>query len=79
MAGSSGARSWSNLLFLRRSFAYRYAAAEMLRQARAFPPGPERTAATQVARALKDLARDEAWLEGQVPNLRDVAGRAMKA
>lgn len=68
-----------NLLFLHRSLAYRYAAGEMLRHARALPLGSERRAARQVARALKDLARSEAWLEGQVPNIRRLARRTRKA
>jgi hypothetical protein len=55
----------SNLLFLRRPYAYRNAAVETLRKARAMPPGPERRAARQLARALTDLAKTEAWLEGQ--------------
>ncbi len=60
----------SNLLFFRRSYAYRNAAAEMMRKARTMPLGPERRAARQLARALKDLAKTEAWLEGQTPHLR---------
>ena len=63
----------SNLLFFRRSYAYRNAAAEMMRKARAMPLGPERRAARQLARALKDLAKTEAWLEGQTPHLGPVA------
>jgi hypothetical protein len=55
-----------NLLFLRRSYAYRHAAIEMMRKARAMPLGSERRAAQQLARALKDLAKNEAWLEGRV-------------
>jgi len=55
-----------SLLFLRRSYAYRHAAIEMMRKARAIPLGPERRAAHQLARALKDLAKNEAWLEGRV-------------
>jgi hypothetical protein len=58
-----------NLLFFRRSCAYRSAAAEMMRKARAMPVGSERRAARQLARALKDLANTEAWLEGQTPHL----------
>jgi hypothetical protein len=54
-----------NLLFLRRSYAYRHAAIEMMRKARAIPLA-ERRAAHQLARALKDLAKNEAWLEGRV-------------
>jgi hypothetical protein len=68
-------RRWtvSNLLFFRRSFAYRNAAVEMLRKARAMAPGPERRAARRLARALGDLAKTEAWLEGEMPRLRAVA------
>jgi hypothetical protein len=54
----------SNLLFLRRSYAYRHAAAAALRKARALPVGPERDMARVLARGLRDLARTEAWLEG---------------
>jgi hypothetical protein len=60
----------SNLLFFRRSLAYRNAAAEMIRKARAMPPGSERRTARRLARALKDLADTEAWLEGQPSHLR---------
>jgi hypothetical protein len=60
----------SNLIFFRRSLAYRNAAAEMMRKARAMPFGPERRATRQLARALKDLAKTEAWLEGQTPRPR---------
>jgi hypothetical protein len=63
----------SNLLFFRRSCAYRSAATEMMRKARATPPGSERRAARQLARALRDLADTEAWLEGQPPHLRPAA------
>ena len=59
----------SNLLFFRRSDAYRNAAAEMMHKARAMPLGPERRAARQFARALRDLAKTEAWLEGRTPRL----------
>lgn len=57
----------SNLLFFRRSLAYRHTALETLHKARAMPPGPERRAALRFARALSDLAKTEAWLEGQAP------------
>jgi hypothetical protein len=63
----------NNLLFFRRSCAYRDAAAETMRRARAMPPGSERRAARQLARALKDLAKTEAWLEGQTPRQRAMA------
>jgi hypothetical protein len=69
----------SNLIFLRRSYAYRHAAVEMMLRARALAPGPERRAARQLARALKDLARNEAWLEGQVANRPQVPRRAVSA
>jgi hypothetical protein len=60
----------SNLLFLRRSYAYRHAAVETFRKLRAMPLGPERRAARQLGRALTDLAKTEAWLEGQTLHLR---------
>ena len=63
----------SNLLFLRRSLAYRHTAVETMRKARAMPPGAERRAARQFARALSDLAKTEAWLEGQTPRRRAAA------
>src|SRR6202165_5583010 len=76
--GNDRASPWrssavSNLLFFRRSLAYRSAAVEMMRNARAMPLGLERRAARQLARALKDLAKTEAWLAGQKPGLRPVA------
>jgi hypothetical protein len=55
----------SNLVFFRRSLAYRHAALEMMRRARALPPGRERSGKRHLARALLDLAKTEAWLEGQ--------------
>ena len=61
-----------NLLFFRRSCAYRNAAIEMMRKARAMPLGSERRAARQLARALRDLAKTEAWLEGETPRMRPV-------
>ena len=63
----------SNLLFFRRSLATRHAAVEIMRKARAMPPGPERRAARRFARALSDLAKTEAWLEGQAPQPRGPA------
>jgi len=71
----------SNLLFFRPSLATRHAAVERMRQARAMPPGPERRATRRFARALSDLAKTEAWLEGQAPRPRASAyehsGRAV--
>ena len=55
----------SKLLFLHRSCAYRHAAATALRKARALPVGPERNVQRALARGLSELARTEAWLEGQ--------------
>jgi hypothetical protein len=73
----------SNLLFFRPSLATRYAAVETIRQARAMPPGPERRATRRFARALSDLAKTEAWLEGQAPRQRASAyahpGRAVSS
>jgi hypothetical protein len=63
-------RAVSNLLFFRRSLAYRHAALEMMRKARAIPPGPERAHARHLAQALVDMAKTEAWLEGQTPRPR---------
>jgi hypothetical protein len=60
----------SNLLFFRRSLAYRHTALETMRKARAMPPGPERHAMRRFARALGELAKTEAWLEGQTPRWR---------
>ncbi|MDF0518521.1 hypothetical protein P0R31_14890 [Bradyrhizobium yuanmingense] len=54
------------VVFLYRSLAYRNAAADILRKARKLPLGAERSAARRYARALRDLARTEAWLEGRV-------------
>jgi hypothetical protein len=54
-----------NLLFLRRSYAYRHAAAAAFRNARALPIGSERNVQRVLGRALSELARTEAWLEGQ--------------
>ncbi|EJN06060.1 hypothetical protein PMI42_08279 [Bradyrhizobium sp. YR681] len=54
------------VVFLYRSLAYRNAAADMLRKARKLPRGAERSAARRYAKALGDLARTEAWLEGRI-------------
>jgi hypothetical protein len=54
------------VVFLYRSLAYRSAAADMLHKARNLPHGAERRAARSYARALRDLAETEAWLEGRV-------------
>ena len=54
------------IVFLYRSLAYRNAAAEMLRKARALPRGSERRALRRYASALRDLERSEAWLEGRL-------------
>jgi protein-disulfide isomerase len=56
-----------DLLFIRRSCAYRHAARQALRAARELPAGAGRDQVRQRARALLDLAREEAWLEGQLP------------
>ncbi|MDE2377433.1 hypothetical protein [Bradyrhizobium sp.] len=73
----------AKVVFLYRSLAYRNAAAEMLRKARRLPRGPERSAARRYARALRELARTEAWLEGRIadahPALREVRLRARRS
>jgi len=70
------------VVFLYRSLPYRNAAADMLRKARKLPRGVERSAARRYAKALRDLAQTEAWLEGRVadepqsmPRLKIVASR----
>ncbi len=55
----------SNLLFFSRSCAYRHAARMELLGARMLLPGSERNQMRKRARALRDLARNEAWLEGR--------------
>jgi hypothetical protein len=60
----------SNLLFLRRSYKYRHAAVAAFRRARAMPIGSERNKALVLAQGLRDMARTEAWLEGQTPHVR---------
>ena len=61
----------SNLLFLRRSYEYRHAAAAAFQEARAMPIGSsERNKMRVLGRSLRDLARTEAWLEGQRPHVR---------
>ena len=60
----------NNLLFLRRSYEYRHAAVAILRKARAMPVGSERNKARELARGLRELARTEAWLEGQTSHAR---------
>jgi hypothetical protein len=59
-----------NLLFFSRSSAYRHAARTELHRARMLRPGSERNQARKRARALRDLARNEAWLEGQTLPMR---------
>lgn len=54
----------SNLLFLRRSYEYRCAAATALRKARTLPVGPDRNMARVLAQGLRDLARTEALAGG---------------
>jgi hypothetical protein len=63
---NTGTLDMGKVVFLYRSLAYRNAAADMLRKARHLPPGAERSAARRYAKALRDLARTEAWLEGRI-------------
>ncbi len=69
----------SNLLFFRRSLVYRHAAIETMRKARAMPAGPDRCATRRFARALAELAKTEAWLEGQTPRRREAPYRHEQA
>jgi hypothetical protein len=62
----------SNLLFLRRSYQYRHAAVAAFRTARAMPIGSERNNTRVLARGFRDLARAEAWLEGDRSNVRRI-------
>lgn len=66
------------VVFLYRSLAYRNAAREMLRKARGLPDGSDRRAACRYAIALRDLARNEAWLEGRRIPHAPFQPRAMK-
>ena len=63
---NTGTLDMGKVVFLYRSLAYRNAAADILRKARKLPRGAERSAARRYAKALRDLARTEAWLEGRV-------------
>jgi hypothetical protein len=63
---NTGTFAMGKVVFLYRSLAYRNAAADMLRKARKLPRGAERSAARRYAKALRDLAKTEAWLEGRV-------------
>ncbi|MBP0110322.1 MULTISPECIES: hypothetical protein [Bradyrhizobium] len=67
------------VVFLYRSLAYRSAAVDILRKARRLPRGAERNAARRYARALRDLARTEAWLEGRVAREPRMARRVTSA
>src|ERR1700754_3722115 len=63
---NTGTFDMGKVVFLYRSLAYRNAAADILRKARKLPRGAERSAARRYAKALRDLSRTEAWLEGRV-------------
>ncbi|WP_236840856.1 hypothetical protein [Bradyrhizobium sp. CCGE-LA001] len=63
---NTGIVDMGKVVFLYRSLAYRNAAADILRKARKLPRGAERSAARRYARALRDLSRTEAWLEGRI-------------
>ncbi|WP_245317200.1 hypothetical protein [Bradyrhizobium manausense] len=63
---NTGTSAMGKVVFLYRSLAYRNAAADILRKARKLPRGADRSAALRYARALRDLAQTEAWLEGRI-------------
>jgi hypothetical protein len=65
-ASNTGTSAMGKVVFLYRSLAYRNAAADILRKARKLPHGADRSAARSYARALRDLAQTEAWLEGRI-------------
>jgi len=65
-AVNTGTLAMGKVVFLYRSLAYRNAAADMLHKARKLPRGAERSAARRYAKALRDLAQTEAWLEGRI-------------
>lgn len=67
---NTGTFAMGKVVYLYRSLAYRNAAADMLRKARKLPRGVERSVARRYARALRDLAQTEAWLEGRVADER---------
>jgi hypothetical protein len=67
---NTGTSAMGKVVFLYRSLAYRNAAADILRKARKLPRGAERSAACRYARALRDLAQTEAWLEGRIADER---------
>lgn len=75
----TGTFDMGKVVFLYRSLAYRNAAADILRKARKLPRGAERSAARRYARALHDLARTEAWLEGRVAREPRMAQRMTSA
>jgi hypothetical protein len=75
----NGNMDMGKVVFLYRSLAYRNAAADILRKARRLPRGAERSAARRYARALRDLARTEAWLEGRIPREPRMAQRMTSA
>jgi hypothetical protein len=76
---NTGTFDMGKVVFLYRSLAYRNAAADMLRKARNLPRGAERSAARRYAKALRDLARTEAWLEGRVAREPQPAQQMMTA
>lgn len=69
-----------NVLYFSKSLELRARALQVARRARAYPAGPARNQLRQIARALKALADNDAWLHGRLeqrrlqPNRRNAQG-----
>ncbi len=55
-----------NVLYFSKSLELRARAMQVARRARAYPVGPTRNELRQIARALKALADNDAWLNGRI-------------
>ncbi len=55
-----------NVLYFSKSLELRARAMQVARRARACPIGPARNELRQIARALKALADNDAWLNGRI-------------
>ncbi|WP_315835047.1 hypothetical protein [Bradyrhizobium prioriisuperbiae] len=64
-----------NVVYFSKSLELRARALEVARRARACPIGPARNKLRQIARALRALADNEAWLHGRIEPRRRQYGR----
>ena len=64
-----------NVLYFSKSLELRARALQVARRARAYPVGPARNKLRQIARALRALAENEAWLHGRIEPRRRRYGR----